>query len=80
MLSQRVLEHVWQQVVDRHAALRTAFLWDDVENLLQVVYQHAQVSLTRYDWRGILLNDNRSNSRFFCRRIEFRALIWPKPH
>src|SRR5581483_4282174 len=47
-----ILEHVWQQVVDRHTALRTAFLWDDVENLLQVVYQHVQVSLVRYDWRG----------------------------
>jgi amino acid adenylation domain-containing protein len=40
----------FQRVVDRHAALRTAFVWENVPRPLQVVFRTAQVPVERLDW------------------------------
>jgi amino acid adenylation domain-containing protein len=40
----------FQRVVDRHAALRTAFVWENVPRPLQVVFRAAQVPVERLDW------------------------------
>ena len=41
----------WQQVVDRHPVLRTAFAWEDLDEALQIVYQHATLTVDVHDWR-----------------------------
>ena len=46
-------EKSWQQVVDRHTALRTAFYWQDLEKPHQIVYRKVQVSLEQHDWRAV---------------------------
>ncbi|MCB0123652.1 MAG: non-ribosomal peptide synthetase, partial [Caldilineaceae bacterium] len=33
-------QQAWQKVLDRHAALRTGFVWQKVDAPLQIVYQH----------------------------------------
>ncbi|MEM7355719.1 MAG: condensation domain-containing protein, partial [Acidobacteriota bacterium] len=43
----------WQVLTARHAALRTVFLWQDLERPLQVVRQNAEVPLTVDDWRPL---------------------------
>lgn len=43
----------WRRVLDRHAALRTAFIWEEIEKPLQVVYQQVALPLTEYDWRDL---------------------------
>lgn len=43
----------WQQVIQRHAALRTAFFWEEVEEPLQVVAKELSLPLTQLDWRGL---------------------------
>ncbi len=43
----------WQRVIDRHPALRTAFVWEDVEDPVQVVCRTARLTLERDDWRGL---------------------------
>jgi len=35
----------WQHVVDRHPVLRTAFAWEDLDEALQLVYQHATLTV-----------------------------------
>ncbi|CBL45096.1 Non-ribosomal peptide synthetase modules and related proteins [gamma proteobacterium HdN1] len=40
----------WQQVIQRHAILRTGFLWEGVETPLQVVYETVEPQISRYDW------------------------------
>ncbi len=40
----------WQQVLDRHSALRTAFLWEGLEEWLQVVRQHVTLPWEIRDW------------------------------
>lgn len=51
------LEHsdflkAWQSVVDRHPALRTSFLWLDVESALQMVHPALELPFEARDWRG----------------------------
>jgi amino acid adenylation domain-containing protein len=43
----------WQQVVDRHPSLRTAFAWQTLEKPLQVVGQRVRLPLRHYDWRAL---------------------------
>jgi len=52
-LNVEAFEQAWQEVATRHAALRTAFYWENLEKPIQVVYRQVQVPLQQQDWRGI---------------------------
>jgi len=41
------LERAWQELVRRHAALRTAIVWEDVDEPVQVVLKHVDAWLDR---------------------------------
>jgi len=43
----------WEAVVARHAALRTAFLWEELDKPVQVVGHHIEVPLVLLDWRAM---------------------------
>lgn len=49
----RAFEHAWQQVLDRHWALRTAFAWRDRVEPLQAVLQRSPIPLERHDLRAL---------------------------
>nr|QEO74373.1 condensation domain-containing protein [uncultured bacterium] len=42
----------WQAVVDRHPVLRSAFIWEGVDEPLQVVRKEVEVPWEIQDWRG----------------------------
>ena len=46
------LRQAWQCVLDRHAALRTAFVWEHRKQPLQVVHPHVLLPWREEDWRG----------------------------
>ncbi|CAN7202807.1 non-ribosomal peptide synthase/polyketide synthase [Bradyrhizobium sp. LjRoot220] len=47
------LRLAWQAVSDRHAVLRTGFVWRDLSgSAQQVVYRHVQVPFVEDDWRA----------------------------
>jgi amino acid adenylation domain-containing protein len=46
-------ECAWQQVVARHAALRTSFYWENLDKPLQVVHQEVKFPFKQYDWREL---------------------------
>ncbi len=48
-----VFERAWQQVVNRHASLRTAFIWEDLDEPHQVTLRRVDLSLNYLDWRGL---------------------------
>src|SRR5947209_3299487 len=52
-INQLVFERAWQQVVDQHSTMRTLFVWEDIDEPLQVVLKHAAVQLEHHDWRGL---------------------------
>lgn len=43
----------WRRLIDRHAMLRTAFVWRDQEEPLQLVLRHAELEMTVQDWRSL---------------------------
>jgi thioesterase domain-containing protein/acyl carrier protein len=50
-LDREVLAQAWQQLVDRHPVLRTAFVWDKLKKPMQVVRQQMALPLAYEDWR-----------------------------
>jgi amino acid adenylation domain-containing protein/non-ribosomal peptide synthase protein (TIGR01720 family) len=51
-LDARTFERAWQMTVDRHAILRTSFVWEGLEQPRQVVRKHVPVAVTEHDLRG----------------------------
>lgn len=45
--------HAWDRVVERHAALRTAFVWQADETALQIVHREVPSPVTFLDWSGL---------------------------
>src|SRR5262245_43804238 len=45
------LEKAWQAVVQRHPALRTCFIWEDLKNPIQWVRDNVDLPFSHYDWR-----------------------------
>lgn len=60
-LDLRAFRRAWERVLERHAALRTAFQWEGLAKPVQVVYRHATLNLKVEDWRP--LSENVRNAR-----------------
>src|ERR687895_1473735 len=48
-----ILRRAWQTVVDRHAALRSLFLWEKPDQPLQVVRRVVELPWQEHDWREL---------------------------
>ncbi len=46
----------WQKVIDAHSILRTAFIWQDLDEPLQVVLKQLSLPLVEKDWRDLTPN------------------------
>ncbi|HVR95615.1 MAG TPA: amino acid adenylation domain-containing protein, partial [Thermoanaerobaculia bacterium] len=52
-LDAAAFEAAWRRVAQRHAVLRTAFAWLDLERPLQVVHREPALPWERQDWRDL---------------------------
>jgi amino acid adenylation domain-containing protein len=43
----------WQRVLDRHQALRAAFVWEGVDQPMQVIGRRVRLPFHYHDWRGM---------------------------
>ncbi|MBE9224524.1 amino acid adenylation domain-containing protein [Phormidium sp. LEGE 05292] len=43
----------WQQVINRHSVLRTAFLWEKLENPIQIVNRQVELDWQTQNWQNI---------------------------
>ncbi|MEO1298541.1 MAG: amino acid adenylation domain-containing protein, partial [Cyanobacteria bacterium J06636_16] len=51
-LNAAVLKQAWQQAVNQHDVLRTAFYWEQRDEPFQVVYRQAELAWVEQDWRA----------------------------
>jgi amino acid adenylation domain-containing protein len=49
-LNAEAFRRAWRQVVDRHSVLRTAFVWEDMDRPLQIVYRNVDLPLVIENW------------------------------
>ncbi|MEA5504347.1 amino acid adenylation domain-containing protein [Halotia wernerae UHCC 0503] len=52
-LNTSAFEQVWQQVIDRHPSLRTAFVWQGLNQPVQIVHKQVRLAIAQYDWREL---------------------------
>ena len=50
-LNLEALKGAWQRVMDRHTALRTRFIWEGLEEPLQIVHRRVKLALEEQDWQ-----------------------------
>src|SRR6202158_396378 len=50
-LDRELLARAWQGVVDRHAALRSAFAWAEWDQPIQLVRHRVHAAIEHQDWR-----------------------------
>jgi amino acid adenylation domain-containing protein/non-ribosomal peptide synthase protein (TIGR01720 family) len=58
-------EKAWQQVVERHPVLRTAFVWEKRSKPLQVVCKSVKLRWTHYDWSALSLSEQKEHLETF---------------
>ncbi len=52
-LNREALQQAWQRAIERHAILRTAFFWENLDAPLQVVFGQVALPFEQHDWRGL---------------------------
>src|SRR6185369_5731747 len=52
----------WQELIDRHAVLRTGFEWQDLDRPLQVVHRDVLAPLSVEDWSGLPEEERRQRA------------------
>jgi amino acid adenylation domain-containing protein len=52
-LNIEAFEHAWQETMNRHAILRTAFVWEELNEPLQVVGRNVKLRVAQSDWREL---------------------------
>jgi len=63
----------WQRMIERYAALRTAFVWQGVNKPLQIVRQIVKLPLTEFDWRGLTASEQQQSFSTFLRTDRYRG-------
>ena len=72
-LNAMALKQAWQRVVERHAALRTFFVWEGLKKPVQVVQKHLDLIWEDLDWRGLSHEVQREQLAAYFAREQTRA-------
>jgi amino acid adenylation domain-containing protein/non-ribosomal peptide synthase protein (TIGR01720 family) len=60
-------EQAWQQVIARHSIFRTAFIWENHHQPLQVVYRQVKLPLEINDWRLLSPSEQQDKLEIFIK-------------
>ncbi len=72
-------ERTWNEVVKRHDIFRTAFEWEKLDDAVQVVYDHAEITLTQLDWRGQSTTEQRAQLQDYLMTERMRGFDFSAP-
>ncbi|HEY5835639.1 amino acid adenylation domain-containing protein [Streptomyces sp.] len=73
------LAAAWQHVVDRAPVLRTALVWQDVPEPVQVVHREAAVPVTVLDWSALPPDERDAELEGLLRRDRARGIDLARP-
>ncbi len=66
-------EQAWQRVAERHAVLRTSFVWKHLDKTLQVVHRRVTLPLEKQDWRGMSPVEQEARLEAYLQRERHRG-------
>ncbi|MBX9258018.1 non-ribosomal peptide synthetase, partial [Desmonostoc muscorum CCALA 125] len=55
----------WQQVVEKHSIFRTGFVWESLNQPIQIVYRQVQVKVETIDWRELSATEQQQQLETF---------------
>ena len=58
-------QRAWQQVVDRHSALRASFCWEGLSKPVQVIRRRVPLTCQRQDWRDLSADEQETQLGIF---------------
>ncbi len=58
-------QQIWQAILDRYSILRTSFVWEELDEVLQVVHGHLTLPWQNYDWRALPEAEQQTRLREF---------------
>jgi amino acid adenylation domain-containing protein/non-ribosomal peptide synthase protein (TIGR01720 family) len=59
-IDETLFRQAWQQVINHHPILRTAFFWEELDEPLQVVQRQARLPFEQHDWRDLASDEQSS--------------------
>jgi non-ribosomal peptide synthase protein (TIGR01720 family) len=74
-----VLEQAWRQIMDRHPILRTAFIYQNLKEPLQLVYRQVEMPLTFLDWRELPPDDQQQKLQHYLMEDRTRGFHPAQP-
>lgn len=63
-----VLRRAWLKTIERHPALRTAFVWEGLEDPIQVVCDEMQLEMEVLDWRAMQKKEQQTRLPEYLRK------------
>ncbi|HEV7506310.1 MAG TPA: amino acid adenylation domain-containing protein [Thermoanaerobaculia bacterium] len=74
-LDSRLFRQAWEKLAERHEVLRTAFLWDGLDEPLQAVHKQVSLPWQDLDWRGLATAEQECR----CEELRLRDRQAPLP-
>src|SRR5262245_23060766 len=78
-LKVEAFKRAWQAVVDRHAILRTSFVWEGLKQPVQVVEQELRLVFREEDWRGVTPDEQSRKLEELLRQERVHGFELAKP-
>ncbi len=78
-LNVSIFEQSWQQVVDRHPSLRTAFIWENLDKPVQVVHRQVKLLTQHYDWRGRSTTEQETQLQAYLQADQRHGFVLSEP-
>ncbi|UCC76581.1 MAG: hypothetical protein JSW37_13915, partial [Anaerolineales bacterium] len=67
-------QQAWQQVMGRHAALRTSFHWPGMQEPVQKVHQQVDLPFVEHDWQGLPAREQANQLQSYLRTDRRRGV------
>jgi non-ribosomal peptide synthase protein (TIGR01720 family) len=74
MLNENAWRQAWQYVINRHPILRTFFIWQSLQQPLQVVSKQVELPCEIHDWRSLSAQEQQHNLALLRQKNELKSV------